>query len=219
MTIVSIAASGRVTSTTAPATGDAIFAAIRKRLFRGWPWPLILAPDLTVWVDENGDAKSQRRNRVGEAVVGRLASAITPGEVPFVGTMVFTGGTDGMDGTSAAALTEQLAATITELATRYRSWPATTLAVSTDPGRREGRSTTEYTRAGAMTDALIGEQSITTIDGTELTAPNDLKLAWAWAEHQHDADLWALMSYAAKRRTVADALAKLRRAASGNRTT
>ena len=209
MTIVSIAASGRVTSTTAPATGDAIFTAIRQRLFRGWPWPLILAPDLTVWVDENGDAKSQRRNRVGEAVVGRLAPAITPGEVPFVGTMVFTGGTDGVEGTSAAALTEQLAATITELA----------LAVSTDLGRREGRSTTEYPRAGAMTDALIGEQSITTTDGTELTAPNDLKLAWAWAEHQHDADLWALMSYAAKCRTVADALAKLRRAASGNRTT
>jgi hypothetical protein len=63
--------------------------------------------------------------------------------------------------------------------------------------------------------AIVGDLSIVTTDGVALTAPNDLLLAWKWAEAEYDPDLWARMTYGAKCATVADALAELRRAYEG----
>ncbi len=54
-------------------------------------------------------------------------------------------------------------------------------------------------------------QSITTRDGTTLTAPNDVRLAWAWAEHA-SGDRWARLNYGQRCHLAADALAELRRA-------
>lgn len=58
---------------------------------------------------------------------------------------------------------------------------------------------------------IIGELSITTTDGTVLSAPNDVRLAWLWAEHEYG-DVWQLMRFGDQCATVADALAELRRA-------
>ena len=66
-----------------------------------------------------------------------------------------------------------------------------------------------------MTQAIIGELSIETSDGTTLTAGSDLQLAWLWAEKEHETrqpGSWAAMSYGSKCASVADALAELRRA-------
>jgi hypothetical protein len=55
-------------------------------------------------------------------------------------------------------------------------------------------------------------QSITTTQGTTLTASDDVKLAWAWAEHA-SGDRWARLNYGQQCHLAADALAELRRAA------
>jgi hypothetical protein len=60
--------------------------------------------------------------------------------------------------------------------------------------------------------AITGDLSIITSDGTELAAHNDLALAWKWAEHEHGPAAWANLTYGAKCASVADALAELRRA-------
>lgn len=62
-----------------------------------------------------------------------------------------------------------------------------------------------------MSNAITGDLSITTQDGTVLEDTTDLGLAWKWAEHEHGAD-WASLSTLEKNRTVALALAELRRA-------
>ena len=54
-------------------------------------------------------------------------------------------------------------------------------------------------------------QSITTTDGTTLTAPDDVNLAWAWAEYA-SGDRWARLSYGQQCHLAADALAELRAA-------
>lgn len=61
------------------------------------------------------------------------------------------------------------------------------------------------------TEPIIGDLSIVTEDGTELTASSDLQLAWKWAEHEHG-DYWQHMSYGRQCSDVADALAALREA-------
>jgi len=62
-----------------------------------------------------------------------------------------------------------------------------------------------------MSRAIIGSLSITTQDGTVLTATSDLALAWKWAEHEHGA-LWDAMSRADRNVSVAEALGALREA-------
>lgn len=54
-----------------------------------------------------------------------------------------------------------------------------------------------------------GPCEITTDDGTQLTAPNDLLLAWSWAEHAHGAE-WATLSYGQQCTEVSAALTALR---------
>jgi hypothetical protein len=67
-----------------------------------------------------------------------------------------------------------------------------------------------------MSDAIIGELSIVASDGTELTAPNDLLLAWKWAPVEVDLNFgrgaWGRMAYAVQVEHVGEALLELRRA-------
>ena len=63
-----------------------------------------------------------------------------------------------------------------------------------------------------MSRAIIGSLSITTQDGTVLTATSDLALAWKWAEHEHGATEWGAMSQTARNVSVAEALGALREA-------
>lgn len=58
---------------------------------------------------------------------------------------------------------------------------------------------------------IIGELTITTDDGTDLTAPSDLQLAWKWAEYEHGSE-WAGMRYTERCASVSLALQELRRA-------
>lgn len=64
--------------------------------------------------------------------------------------------------------------------------------------------------------ALVGEMSIVASTGVELTGTCDLDLAWKWAPVEIEAQLgegtWGRLPYAAQVRSVADALAELRRA-------
>lgn len=59
--------------------------------------------------------------------------------------------------------------------------------------------------------AITGDLSITTKDGTILTASTDLALAWKWAEHEHGAE-WEGMTQTARTLSVSDALGALRSA-------
>lgn len=59
--------------------------------------------------------------------------------------------------------------------------------------------------------AIIGQLTITTEDGTALTADNDLRLAWLWAEHAHG-EAWQALRYAEQCQEVAAALSALREA-------
>lgn len=69
--------------------------------------------------------------------------------------------------------------------------------------------TTDQNRPGAP---IIGELSLTTADGTVLTADTDLRLAEKWAEHEHGPTAWAALTPVEKRATTADALDALRKA-------
>lgn len=60
--------------------------------------------------------------------------------------------------------------------------------------------------------AIIGDLEFVTEDGTVLKAPNDLRLAWLWAEHENGA-AWATMTYGNKCADAGAALTELRRAA------
>lgn len=57
--------------------------------------------------------------------------------------------------------------------------------------------------------AIIGQLTITTEEGITLTAPNDLRLAWEWAEHVYG-DEWYSTPYAVQCEAVAIALDKIR---------
>lgn len=59
--------------------------------------------------------------------------------------------------------------------------------------------------------AIIGRLTITTTEGTTLTADNDLRLAWMWAEDAHGQE-WQQLSYREKCQEVAAALAAIREA-------
>lgn len=59
--------------------------------------------------------------------------------------------------------------------------------------------------------AITGDLKITTADGTELTATNDLRLAWLWAEHELGTD-WPTLTYGEQCAHVAEALAALHKA-------
>lgn len=69
--------------------------------------------------------------------------------------------------------------------------------------------TTDQTRPGAP---IVGDLSITTADGTVLTAGTDLRLAEKWAEHEHGPTAWAGLTQVEKWATTADALDALRKA-------
>lgn len=60
--------------------------------------------------------------------------------------------------------------------------------------------------------AITGDLTITTEDGTILSASTDLGLAWKWAEHENG-ETWAGMPTSDRNASVAEALAELRRAA------
>lgn len=59
--------------------------------------------------------------------------------------------------------------------------------------------------------AIVGDLSIEASDGTVLEAPNDVRLAWKWAEHENGV-AWAAMGRRQQWSDVAAALAELRRA-------
>ncbi|WP_299306125.1 hypothetical protein [uncultured Brachybacterium sp.] len=59
--------------------------------------------------------------------------------------------------------------------------------------------------------AIIGQLSITTEEGVTLTADNDLRLAWLWAEHANGA-AWGSLRYVEQCQEVAAALTALREA-------
>ena len=61
---------------------------------------------------------------------------------------------------------------------------------------------------------IVGDLSINTSDGTILTAPNDLLLAWAWAEHENG-EGWGALTHREQYADVSAALAELRRAYKG----
>jgi hypothetical protein len=59
---------------------------------------------------------------------------------------------------------------------------------------------------------IIGDLSLTTADGTILTADTDLRLAEKWAEHEHGPAGWAALTQPEQWATTADALDALRKA-------
>ena len=61
-------------------------------------------------------------------------------------------------------------------------------------------------------EPIFGELSAEMPDGTVLTAPNDLLLAWKIAEHHYGNRAWGYMSRHEQYIEVADALESLRAA-------
>lgn len=59
--------------------------------------------------------------------------------------------------------------------------------------------------------AIIGQLTITTEEGVTLSAENDLRLAWLWAEHAHG-EAWQALRYGEQCHEVAAALSALREA-------
>lgn len=59
--------------------------------------------------------------------------------------------------------------------------------------------------------AIIGQLTITIEEGVTLSADNDLRLAWLWAEHAHG-EAWQALRYVEQCQEVAAALTALREA-------
>jgi hypothetical protein len=92
---------------------DSDVTTVLRRAVGGWPAPIPTAASrLYLWCDEDGPAKSRRRNPVAESLIAHLGGA----RIPLVGPVVVTGR---RDGAAVSLTTAQVDAVLTAL-TRCR---------------------------------------------------------------------------------------------------